>query len=576
MGVFQINKIKTDIKKVYNDLINLDDYNNRSEEDKKNAFLTRALNAFAVQKLCNGEPEKIARSICDGYDDNGIDCIYYNEDEITLYLTQSKWSNDGNSSPALGDIDKFISGVRDLISCRFSNFNEKVQNREEEIEDILYNTKKLKINLVLVHTSTQTSTHVLNRFEEFLLELNDTSDSFSFINIDQKKLFEYIEGETIRKINIDEVVLNQWGKIIEPKKAYYGNIDGSEIAKWFEEHGRDLFSKNIRMILPDSEINTEIKETILNEPENFWYYNNGITLIGKNIIKRAINGDKRDFAVFDCEDISIINGAQTVGTIGKYALEYKNDEEKMSALDKVKVQIRLIDSHEDTRTNDFTDDVTKANNRQNKVENRDFISLEVNQKRIASELRVVDITYNILRSDNAVKNETSFDLIESTRALSNILDITSSTLVHREPSKVWSDVKHKRYKQLFNAGVKGAYVWNSVRIQRIIDENLTTKKMALKGDKKSLLTYGEDVISCIVFNKIKSSIQNEIIMELEKINSFNIEEIINYSIVVLNNEIKRIGKGIPTIFKNFTHCNEIYLEAIGSDEYINISKFKES
>ncbi|WP_150541812.1 AIPR family protein [Clostridium perfringens] len=483
MGTFQINKIKADITNMYNGLINLDDYSTRTETDRNNAFLTRALNAFAIQKLCNGDKEKIAESICDGYDDNGIDCIYYDEDEITLYVTQSKWNNDGNSSPALGDIDKFINGVRDLISCRFSNFNEKIQSRSEEIENILYNTKKLKISLILVHTSTQTSTHVLNRFDNFLLELNDTSDSFSFINIDQKKLFEYIEGEGICKINIDEIVLKEWGKITEPKKAYYGNIDGSKIAKWFEEHGRDLFSKNIRMILPDSEINTEIKETIMNEPEKFWYYNNGITLIGKSINKRAINGEERDFAIFDCEDVSIINGAQTVGTIGKYALEYKDNEEKMSALDKVKVQIRLIDSQEDTRTNDFTDDVTKANNRQNKVENRDFISLEVNQKRIVSELRLVGVTYNILRSDDVVKNEVSFDLIESTRALSNILNITASTLFHREPSKVWSDIKNKRYKQLFNTGVKGIYVWNAVRIQRSIDENLYSKKLNLRGEK---------------------------------------------------------------------------------------------
>jgi len=483
MGIFQINKIKSVIINEYEGLIDISDYSKRDENDKNNAFLTRALNAFVIQKLTGDSKECIAKCICDGYNDNGIDCIYYNEEELTLYLTQSKWSHGGQGSPELGDIDKYIKGVRDIISCRFDSFNKKVQDRSEEIENILYNTKKLKICLVLVHTSIQTSDHVKNRFDEFLLELNDTSDSFSFINIDQEKIFSYIENEGVSKVNIEEVVLKEWGKLIGIKKAYYGTINGVDIAKWFEMHGRNLFSKNIRMILPDSDINTEIRDTIEKEPENFWYYNNGITLIGKSIAKRPINADKRDFAIFDCEDISIINGAQTVGTIGKYALDFKDNENKIQALEKVKVQIRLIDSQEDTRSNDFTDIVTKANNRQNKVENRDFISLETNQKRIVSELRVVGVTYHILRSDDIVNNDLSFDLIESTRALSNIFDITASTLVHREPSKVWSDVRNKRYKQLFNAGVKGAYLWNAVRVQRIIDKKL----LALKGNLKLLI-----------------------------------------------------------------------------------------
>ncbi|WP_150541811.1 hypothetical protein [Clostridium perfringens] len=64
-------------------------------------------------------------------------------------------------------------------------------------------------------------------------------------------------------------------------------------------------------------------------------------------------------------------------------------------------------------------------------------------------------------------------------------------------------------------------------------------------------------------------------MELEEINNLNIEEIINYSIEILNNEVKRIGKGIPTIFKNFTHCEEIYLQAIGNKRYKGINTFKE-
>lgn len=573
MGTFQINKIKSTIISEYTGLIDLADYEERNATDKDNALLTRALNAFVIQKLTNKARKDIANCICDGYEDNGIDCIFYDEDELTLYLSQSKWSHDGKGSPGLGDIEKYISGVRDIISCRFDKFNQKVQNRSDEIEDILYNTKQLKICLVLVHTGAQTSTHIKDRFDEFLKELNDTSDSFSFINIDQKKVFSFIESEGITKVNIDEILLNEWGKISDPKKAYYGTIAGNYINDWFQKYGRDLFSKNIRMILPDSEINEEIRKTIESDPENFWYYNNGITLIAKSITKRPINGDKRDFAIFDCEDVSIINGAQTVGTIGKYALDFKDNEEKLKLLEKVKLQIRLIDSQEDTRTNTFTDLVTKANNRQNKVENRDFISLEPNQKRLVGELRLASITYYILRSDDVVNNDKCFDLVESTRALSNVFGITASTLFHREPSKVWSDVKNQRYRQLFNPSVRGAYLWNIIRVQRNIDRQILELKKSLKGEKKSILTYGEDVISCVIFSKLKEDIEKENIMDESILDRFNINTIIEYCKAKLAEEIQRIGKGIPTVFKNFTNCEEIYINIIEDEEYKEISKF---
>jgi|GEM_PF-4753733 len=63
-------------------------------------------------------------------------------------------------------------------------------------------------------------------------------------------------------------------------------------------------------------------------------------------------------------------------------------------------------------------------------------------------------------------------------------------------------------------------------------------------------------------------------MENSEIDSFNIDNIIEYSQEKLKDEVKVIGKGIPTIFKNFTHCEEIYNNITGEDEYKSINKFK--
>lgn len=562
MAIFHINRIKSELKQNYEGLIDLSDVNKKSDDDKEALFLTRALSAYATQILSNKEASEIAPYICDGFGDNGIDCIYYDDDEKTLYLVQSKWNKKGNQSPDLGDIDKFIKGANDLISCSFSKFNDKVQSRSEELEDILYKTRGLKICYVLVHTGTSISQAISIRFQDLLIELNDVSDSFEFINLDQKKLFEHIQQCSINRINLENVILKEWGKKNQPILAYYGVITGDQISQWYEQHGKNLFSKNIRMILPDSEINSEIKSTVLDHPEEFWYFNNGITLIADRVTKRPVFGENRDLGIFDCDNISIINGAQTVGTIGKLRKEFEGDYVKSKKLEELEVQIRIISLECNSTNQKFIDSVTKANNRQNKVENRDFVSLEVNQKRLAVELRLMGIHYYTMRSEDNEINESSFDVFEATRVLSNSLDIDASTLIHREPNKVWSDIYHKRYTQLFNSGTKADFLWNAVRIGRKIDATINEIKKTLRGEDKSLLTYGEDTISCIVFSKFNGYLQVSEIISDEQIANIPIKEIIEELHPVIKKEIHRIGKGTPTIFKNFKHCKEIYTECM--------------
>ena len=129
--------------------------------------------------------------------------------------------------------------------------------------------------------------------------------------------------------------------------------------------------ENIRQMLGTTDVNEEIRNTIEQCPERFWYFNNGITLIADTIKKSMVGGNSRDIGSFKATNISIVNGAQTVSTLGEYL---KKD---ISKLEKIKVPIKLI-SLENTDEN-FGENVTKTNNRQNRIENRDFVSLDEQQ-----------------------------------------------------------------------------------------------------------------------------------------------------------------------------------------------------
>ncbi len=139
-------------------------------------------------------------------------------------------------------------------------------------------------------------------------------------------------------------------------------------------------------------------------PRLLWYLNNGITIIAKNIQRAGKGAGGTDNGTFHCEDINIVNGAQTVGTIGKYW--QKDLDSQINAY----VQIRLISLN--GTEEGFGDLITRTNNRQNRIENRDFVTQDPNQARIRDELAIEKIRYKFNREENSERTDTSFDLIE--------------------------------------------------------------------------------------------------------------------------------------------------------------------
>ena len=101
-----------------------------------------------------------------------------------------------------------------------------------------------------------------------------------------------------------------------PFKAYYGSISVSAIGEWYNQYGNRLFAKNIRYYKGSTEVNQGIKDVLKNEPDNFFYYNNGIKLLCKKITRKALHGTTREMGLFVLEGVSLVNGAQTTGTIG--------------------------------------------------------------------------------------------------------------------------------------------------------------------------------------------------------------------------------------------------------------------
>lgn len=90
------------------------------------------------------------------------------------------------------------------------------------------------------------------------------------------------------------------------------SVCGQEIGEMYAKVGRRLFAKNIRGWLgSNTDINESISETIKEEPYNFWYYNNGITIVCDDAKRETQSG--QDAIII--ESAQIINGQQTTRTL---------------------------------------------------------------------------------------------------------------------------------------------------------------------------------------------------------------------------------------------------------------------
>lgn len=148
------------------------------------------------------------------------------------------------------------------------------------------------------------------------------------------------------------------------------------------QYGQTLFSANLRDYLGErahtSNINRRIAETAIDAPDNFWVFNNGITLITR---KFESLGDS-----LECRGLAVINGAQTLGSLYEASTR--------GPVSQVKVLVRVVESGD----GQLIQDIIRYNNTQNPIKPWELRVLDPCQQRIARDFRTcLSITYQLRR-----------------------------------------------------------------------------------------------------------------------------------------------------------------------------------
>jgi hypothetical protein len=544
-----IRQIKNFLQKEFFEFIELNlDEQKKSSTEIENIKYSRSLVALSICMNSDISARDACKYITDGYDDYGLDGLFYNNSEKTLYLIQSKFHHEGHGSIELGDTNKFIKGVKDLVQAKYDKFNNKIISRKLEIENYLLDTQT-RFVLIIVYSGQQDISQLIKKeMEEFLEENNTLSNIFSFMQIKLLDIYTYISrGASGSPINLDLVMYN-WNNIPRPIKSYYGLVAGSDLASIFNSNGRKLFSPNIRVYLSDTEVNQGILDTVENFPDKFWYYNIGITALCDEIIKKPLGGTGSDMGIFECKNLRVVNGAQTVGSIAKAAGLFPENSSK------IRVFIRIFEVDDNNNTDD-SKKITRTNNTQNKIDSRDFVSLDPEQKRIHDELQVDSIVYLYKSGELLQTGQQGFDLNEATIARACVQDDVQLTVQgKREISKLWDDIDRQPYKTLFNGSTQGINIFKEVKILRQVEALITSKKASTSGKEKLFVTHGNRFLLHLVYQRLK--LDNNLYTDPS---DSIIEEKFKAVYQLLYDKTNELHSEsvLGSLFKNSTKCKEI-------------------
>ena len=547
MGAVQLSHIKSYIINNFKDIIDLSDA--RSDADRDALLLTRGLAAMALQLYANLSCAEVAASITDGFNDGGIDAIYHDVTKKEVFFVQSKWSDDGSKTITQGDALKFINGLRNIIRPDFSSFNDRIRARESDITSFLYEAN-YTVKIIIAHVSNNNiSVHCLNDINSFLNEMNDTSDLFYFEEVNQRKIHRFVRDEGEQSIDF-EIDLYDFGFSSGERKVFYGKISASALADWKEENTTSIFDKNIRTFLGDTTINNAIVDSLRDNQDNFIILNNGITIICDAINDTVAGAGHRAHRRLVCNGVQIVNGAQTVGACHKAKYQEKIDISTAFVMGKI---IEVSDNDE------LGGLITRATNTQNKIERKDFVSLDEVQKNLRISFSLVGVDYLIKSGEVSRSKADSLSLEEATHALIiQKQDIDLASLAKREIGKIWEKLDGKNYTILFNSGVDAGRLWKLVKVLRRIDEEISAASTYYDGRGKGYAVHGNIFIAMQVFKHIdltgyfSENFDDSVLRQEVKKNSG-----IVFAAVYFVGERDYYGSYLAHLFRNAGKCKDI-------------------
>ena len=219
--------------------------------------------------------------IVDGQYDGGVDILLNdpNSENSDLIIGQSKFYQNITFDDIQNAILKMALFFKDMQNGHYEQVNENVQRKFISLNSEL--GEDSKIHFVLYTSASKSGI----RRERLYKKLYEQFPGMS--NIELSILFASDIEEEIKDSESRRPTVENGKIMIDEANNYllYGdgaaivNVSAFSIKQLYAEHNTNLLSRNLRYHIAGRDIDNAIRDTIKDDPDSFWFKNNGITII---------------------------------------------------------------------------------------------------------------------------------------------------------------------------------------------------------------------------------------------------------------------------------------------------------
>ena len=374
--------------------------------DKEDSYAFSALcikNSIYKNPTYNLSNELLKASVIDGTSDGGADFLLQDpngSETSDLIIGQAKMKGSITFEEAKNAVSKMVDFYVDLKGGNYQRVRADVATRflslYSEVSD------EGKIRFLLYTTAPQN--HIQERsLAKIVKDRLGDEDRYEFGVFFGKDVVEEIkEAESRRpyvesgKLTIDEA--NNCLRYGDDE-AVIVNISAKSLRELYVLNSINLFSMNLRYFVSKRDIDSDIRTTIREDSENFWFKNNGITIVCDEF---KISGKE-----LKLKNFSIVNGGQTT------TLVYKSNLNDSSPDFFIVCKVILSKGNNPDDRSDFILQVAKATNSQKPIKNSDLKANAPEQVHFANEMNNVGVYYKTKRGESIPRQYRDYDYLNS-------------------------------------------------------------------------------------------------------------------------------------------------------------------
>lgn len=435
---------------------------------------SKAFMHYCAYHLLNIPKEDLDDVVIDGGNDCGVDIFYLTEsdEKIVLNLVSCKYKTKFSTSEknleakTVSDAISFITDLVNKSDTLKNCCNPDLFKKVEYFWTVMTHWG-LSINYVIASNSKGPASNQMDRGR-------DAGDRFGFVNISHLGLPQLVNKcvRTVRRSVSRSVALidDQYFRK-NPGANLHGLIGSARASDYIKlitnsdgNIDENIFDDNIRVFLGlNKSVNRDIFESIISDSnKEFWYLNNGVTIVCEEIDYNNVPG-----AHVFLENFQIVNGGQTSNALFEASKVFPEK------LDNVTILLKIYK----TTDEDFRTRIATSTNNQSRIGGRDLFANHYIQKKIEDAMLRYEYFYE--RKKGQHRNKPKEKVIDALRIGQFFL---SYFLGFPERAKTQSnEIFGNLYQEIFNDRITPDQVHVCHILGKIIDTEREIVKRSIKS-----------------------------------------------------------------------------------------------